>query len=1014
MRIHQTLTALAIIGALAARAGTTASNAVLTTTAEIRSLTNDRPRATIPFHLVGTVTYLQSKDHFILQDETGAVGINNHCIRKDTYSPTLGERISVQGGINLSPKQSSFCYASAITPLGTGSVPEPRELSIGDLKADTFSETLARTSGHVIDAFQDEIDSRYKFLTLSDGTNDITVSVYCTSSNSCDLGEIRDAEISVTGFLARGMGGSRMLHQHNIATKPADIRILKSAPADPFAVETIDLSRSSTIQGTLNRLSRRRVDGTVTAVWNGNRFLIDTDNYRTLQVHLAPEVKPPKVGERVSVVGMPGTDLFTVNLTGAIWRPTSGTPRPPDKPIRIVREKRFTGKTPRHILFNPRLHGCPVQIRGTVRNVSLSDFNTPRLHVEYGQNVIPVDASSCPEALSSIENGYKVEVTGVCLMETESWQPRNRFPHVKGFFMILRSAEDIRVLSRPPWWTPGRLLAVIGILLASLLGFVVWNRILNRLVERRSRELLKEQVAHTVSELRISERTRLAVELHDSLSQNLAGVACQVAASRNLVGADDALARSRLLTAEQMLKSCRTELRHCLFDLRSDMLGEPDFAVAVRKTLDQLDTEAEIAVDVDIPRARLLDSTAHALLCIVRELVSNAIRHGHAGLVKVAGRFQGRTLSVSVRDDGVTLIDGKPFFPIGIYAVSRREFNGMDFDKAFRDLKKAGFNFAHTYGDSYDPEFLAAARKHDVKLWVQSRTPGAKFVEIGRHHPSIIAWYLGDDTSMHETPEELKNYDDMAKAVDPTRITCQADVVGHGVLQLPYERYLDGTDVIMPEIYPISGKAGDPSDRTCVARTIENMRSFVNAAKGCSEPRACWPILQYFQGWSSWLHFPSREQLFATSFAAIIHGAKGITWYTYGGYYNKRRDYYDEGITSRPERFRDMADLCTWLQELAPALVERDCPQPTVTVVGGTKTDPVGNPAVSALLKRHGAVAYLITVNSAPSATRARFKLGKFTGSAEVMREGRRVELADGTFEDDYVPLGFHVYRFGN
>ena len=56
----------------------------------------------------------------------------------------------------------------------------------------------------------------------------------------------------------------------------------------------------------------------------------------------------------------------------------------------------------------------------------------------------------------------------------------------------------------------------------------------------------------------------------------------------------------------------------------------------------------------------------------------------------------------TLRDDGITLIDGKPFFPIGAYAVSRREFNGNDLDRAFRDLKAAGFNFAHTYGGLED------------------------------------------------------------------------------------------------------------------------------------------------------------------------------------------------------------------------------------------------------------------------------------------------------------------------
>ena len=372
-----------------------------------------------------------------------------------------------------------------------------------------------------------------------------------------------------------------------------------------------------------------------------------------------------------------------------------------------------------------------------------------------------------------------------------------------------------------------------------------------------------------------------------------------------------------------------------------------------------------------------------------------------------------KTPKATLRDDGIALIDGQPFFPIGIYAVCKREFNGKDFDKAFKDLKKAGFNFAHTYGNSYDPEFLAAAEKYGFKLWVAARVPSKNFVETGRHHPSILAWYLGDDTSMHQTPAELRSYRDAVTAVDPTRLTCQADVVGAaGTLHLPYRDYLDGTDVIMPEIYPIGGKAGNASDTNCVARTIANMAAFNDAiAKSKDGPKANWPILQYFQGWNSWQHFPSREQLFATSFAAIIHGAHGITWYTYGGFYNKRRDYYDEGITSRPERFQNMADLCTWLQELTPALVARACPQPQVEVVSGPRTDPLGQVAVSALLRRANGKAWLLTVNAAYSPVRARFTLADVGAKAEVMREKRTVTLENGVFEDDFAPFAVHIYR---
>ncbi len=331
-----------------------------------------------------------------------------------------------------------------------------------------------------------------------------------------------------------------------------------------------------------------------------------------------------------------------------------------------------------------------------------------------------------------------------------------------------------------------------------------------------------------------------------------------------------------------------------------------------------------------------------------------------------------RKQSVTLRDDGVTLIDGRPFFPIGIYAVCRREFNGMSFDRAFADLGDAGFNFAHTYGNSYDPEFLAAAEKHGFRLWVQARMPDRKLLDVGRWNPSIIAWYLGDDTSEHQSPQELCDNNAAVKAVDPTRLTCQADPVGDGLFLVSrYAGYVRGTDVFMPEIYPIRGKAGDRTDATCVAVTVRDMKIVASDVRNFGEPgRAygCWPILQYFQGWGAWHHFPTRAQLFATSWAAIIHGAHGITWYTYGGFFSKKYGRNNEGVTSTPERWRNISELATKIRDLSPVLLERTPrEQPRVTVVDGPATDPLGSePSVTALLKRHAGRDYLFAVNACP------------------------------------------------
>lgn len=399
----------------------------------------------------------------------------------------------------------------------------------------------------------------------------------------------------------------------------------------------------------------------------------------------------------------------------------------------------------------------------------------------------------------------------------------------------------------------------------------------------------------------------------------------------------------------------------------------------------------------------------HSIVAVAADM------HGNAATNKLAFFIGAKpdVPEVSLRDDGMVLVGGEPFFPIGAYGVCRREFNGMDLDVAFEGLKAAGFNFAHTYGDSYDPEFLSAARKHGFKLWVGGRSLNRNFLETGRGNPDILAWYIGDDTSANTKPEALRAYHDSLKAVDPCRLTCHADVIFSDRSISNFAPYVTGADVFMPEIYPVLGAEGDPRDEICVAVTIRDMKGVYREMRdfGDGRTRAVWPILQWFKGWTGWLHFPTRAQLFATSFAAIANGANGITWYTYGGFYDRKRKTHNEGMTSAPDRWRDMGELATWLKELSPVLLARGSSHPAAEIVSGPEFNGLGGPTVTTLLKRHGGKAYLIAVNATTGKVRARFRLNGVGAVAEAMRENRKIKCAGGVLEDDFGPIAVHVYR---
>ncbi|MBR3221775.1 MAG: ATP-binding protein [Kiritimatiellae bacterium] len=74
---------------------------------------------------------------------------------------------------------------------------------------------------------------------------------------------------------------------------------------------------------------------------------------------------------------------------------------------------------------------------------------------------------------------------------------------------------------------------------------------------------------------------------------------------------------------------------------------------AIRIALQPHLNDAKLNLRFNVPRARISDNTTHAILRIIRELATNAINHGHATKIDIAGTIDGNRLMMSVRDNGV-------------------------------------------------------------------------------------------------------------------------------------------------------------------------------------------------------------------------------------------------------------------------------------------------------------------------------------------------------------------------
>ncbi len=501
-----------------------------------------------------------------------------------------------------------------------------------------------------MEVFLDEIDPRFFYVSLGERGDFCYLDLSTNVISEAGIHALRDAEIRIVGIVSPNYSTSRRSLGRTIhVDSPKNITVLSPAPDDPFDVPDIAVESPDAAADTL-KAGRRRARGTVIAVRANRRFLIREDRGWTRNVKLS-KGPTPACGTSVEVVGVPVTDFYRINLTDADWRPCADAPFPDEPPIDMTPEELLTDRSG-NLEYKSRLHGSVLRVTGTVVDKPMIGDLQKVFLIRNGAFTLPIDMTSAENALGRMAIGSKVAVTGICDVETETWRPFGGFPHTTGIVLVPRSDGDVAVLAAPPWWTPARLLVLIAALFLALVAILVWNKALRRLADRRGDELAEERLSSLSSQLRVEERTSLAVELHDSLSQTLTGAAMEIRAAERLGGDASPDVLAHLTTAGKALQSCRDDLRNCLWDLRSRALEDADMTAAIRTTLEPHVSDSRLSVRFNVPRASLSDSTAHAILCSVRELVLNAIRHGDAKTVRVAGCVDGDRILYSVADDG--------------------------------------------------------------------------------------------------------------------------------------------------------------------------------------------------------------------------------------------------------------------------------------------------------------------------------------------------------------------------
>ena len=389
--------------------------------------------------------------------------------------------------------------------------------------------------------------------------------------------------------------------------------------------------------------------------------------------------------------------------------------------------------------------------------------------------------------------------------------------------------------------------------------------------------------------------------------------------------------------------------------------------------------------------------------------------------------------AITLRDDGQMLLDGKPFFPIAAPYVIPLPVNDYNLDNAFTWLKEAGFNTVYSPRNKTFAEYMDKVASYGMKMYVM---PGAingandkdldvMLANIAREyrHPAVMGWYVGDDTLDHNTPEDMKTKYEAIKSVDPYHPTVQADPVNavHPFAPVAAEDdpsrsrpVVNFTDTFRPELYPVRDFS-EKNAMECVPLVIDDMKTIARDIRDmATATKHTWCVIQYFEGWgdsfekATWKRFPTWQELRAMTWAAVIHGARGVQWYSYR-YETKR---FVHGFMYKEETRNNIRRMSQEIFQLVDVLVQRaDAPAPAVTILSGPEKDAMQNDSISVMVRKLDGHTYIFALNSAYQPVKASIAAAGLSNGTVLYEDNRSVKVENGAITDDFQPYDVHIYK---
>jgi len=526
--------------------------------------------------------------------------------------------------------------AEKIVKLGVQPIPDPTPVTFEQLLDGRMDAQWVEITG-VVRSCEPMAGQSWKArMVLESGGQRLQVEI----DNRLPSKAYMDAEVNLRGIcFFRHNNDRQALGPSLLIPRRVAVLVTKAPPStDPYGIPPMSISNLLRFDPQGSLLHRVHVHGTVTHSQRGQSLWIrEGDRGLYIQSDQADQLQ---IGQDVDVVGFPSYGVYTPILEDAAFRTGDGKSTP--EPVKIAD---LPGVW-QHDADLVELDATLREIRATPDGWSLlldwngssvrAQFRWPR-NLHYPEEWLP---------------GSRVRVAGICSAIADSPGPVTGLWRPQSFQLLIRYPDDLTILQAPPWWTPKRVIYGSSLVTAAALAAVGGIFLASR---RRSQQLELER-RHAEAEFAavLTERNRIAREIHDTLAQGLGAVSLQLELAKNELRSNPDSARGHVEIAQQSARESLADARNSIWNMRSQVLETGDLASALDGVLKQQAARSGIQAELRVTGAhrRLSPIMENDLLRVGQEAIANAVKHAKPAKIDVELEFAKERICLTVKDDG--------------------------------------------------------------------------------------------------------------------------------------------------------------------------------------------------------------------------------------------------------------------------------------------------------------------------------------------------------------------------